>query len=300
MRLQKNLLKLPEDDRKESFKESNIEEYISNIFPKKYDEVFEKIKLSVFVNLAIKNLGADNYVTKDLFKSKSGMEAAEYLLENSVIKNKEDVERLAKSGAEAILNSDDIFIKFLLSTNEELEELNKLAKEANDTEDVFENLLGQLLFQVYGTSIPPDANFTLRITDGMLKNFEYNGTVSPLKTTFWGLYDRYYSYDKEYPWNLPERWLNPSKEFDLSTPFNFTSSHDAVGGSSGSPVINKNAEIVGLAFDGNFKSIIGDFIFIGEENRSVSVASEAIIEVLNNLYGYKNLAEELVKGKIAN
>ena len=292
-------LKLAEDEREESFRNLNIEKYISGLYPANYDELFEKIKLSVFVDLAIKNLGKDHFITKNLFAGKSGMEAADYILSESNLQSKKFAEEIAAKGAEAIYSSDDIFIKYVLSTKDELEKLNKLVKEANDTEDVYENLLGQLMYEVYGTSIPPDANFTLRITDGVLKDFDYNGTIAPLKTTFHGMYDRYYSFDKKYPWNLPERWQNPSKDFDLSTPFNFITTHDAVGGSSGSPVINKNAEVVGLSFDGNMDSIVGNFIYIEEENRSVAVTAEAIIEALNDLYGYKKLAEELVNGKLA-
>ncbi|MBU2492018.1 MAG: S46 family peptidase [Bacteroidetes bacterium] len=291
-------LNLPEEERLEAFKEDKLKEYISSIFPAKYDELFEKIKLSVFVNFAVKNLGNEHFITKDLFNGLNGMEAAEYLLKNSVLGNKESVIKLAEEGAEKILNSGDVFIKFITSTKDELKQLEKLETEAKNTEEVYENLLGQLLYEAYGTSIPPDANFTLRISDGVLKDFNYNGTKTPLKTTYFGLYDRYYSFEKEYPWNLPKKWQNPPMEFKLTTPFNFTSTQDIVGGNSGSAIINKNAEVVGLAFDGNINSIIGNFIYLEEENRCVAVTSEGMVEAFMNLYGYKKLASELINGQI--
>jgi hypothetical protein len=97
--------------------------------------------------------------------------------------------------------------------------------------------------------------FTLRITDCVMKGYEYNGTIAPNFTTFYGLYDRYYSHEKSYPWDISEKWKNPDEDFQMSTPFNFVATCDITGGASGSPVINQRAEVIGLAFDGNIESI---------------------------------------------
>ncbi len=158
--------------------------------------------------------------------------------------------------------------------------------------------LGEALFEVYGTSIPPDATFTLRITDGIVKGFDYNGTVAPPITTFYGMLDRYYSFNGEFPWNLDERWLDAPDEFDFATPFNFVSTNDVVGGNSGSPVINKDAEVVGVSFDGNIQSLAGDFIYDPEVNRSVGVHSAGMLEAIKDLYEFERLAEELESGGI--
>ncbi|MCB0751955.1 MAG: S46 family peptidase, partial [Ignavibacteriae bacterium] len=140
--------------------------------------------------------------------------------------------------------------------------------------------------------------FTLRLSDGVLESFDYNGTVAIEKTTFYGMYDRYYGSDQTYPWNLPERWQMPPAEFDLSTAYNFISTNDIVGGNSGSAVINKDAEVVGLAFDGNVHSIVGNFIYLPEDNRMVSVASQAIMESLDKVYKAERIVEELKTGKM--
>src|SRR5690606_30799189 len=113
-------------------------------------------------------------------------------------------------------------------------------------------------FKVFGDALPPDATFTLRISDGVVKGYDYNGTQAPVKTTFYGLYDRYYSNDGKFPWSLPERWLNPPADL-LKTPINFVCTADIVGGNSGSPIINMKNEAVGLAFDGNIESLPGKF-----------------------------------------
>ena len=168
----------------------------------------------------------------------------------------------------------------------------------NQKEAYYKSLLGNLVYEIYGVSIPPDATFTLRISDGVIATYDYNGTTAPPKTTFYGLYDRYYSYGKKYPWDLPERWLNPPPEFKMETPMNFVSTNDIIGGNSGSAVINTNAEIVGLAFDGNMESLPGDFIFTTEANRTVCVDSQGLLEAIKNMFKAKRLADEMENSKL--
>jgi hypothetical protein len=211
----------------------------------------------------------------------------------------EDVKSLVEKGPNAILSGDDPFIYFILNTESRFEELDARFHEILEIEEVYNQQLGKSLFEVYGTSIPPDATFTLRISDGVVAGFPYNGTVAPPFTTFYGLLDRYYSYDGEFPWTIDKKWLNTPPEFDLSTPMNFVCTADVTGGASGSPVINRQAEIVGVAFDGNIKSLPGDFIYQPEENRSVAVHSEGILEAIRDLYKVDRLAEELINGNIS-
>ncbi|MFI5238119.1 MAG: S46 family peptidase, partial [Ignavibacteriales bacterium] len=166
------------------------------------------------------------------------------------------------------------------------------------SEMTFNQKLGEALFEVYGTTIPPDATFTLRLSDGIVKGFNYNGTIAPPVTTFYGMLDRYYSFKGEFPWNLNKRWIDAPDEFDFSTPFNFVSTNDVVGGNSGSPVINKNAEVVGVSFDGNIQSLAGDFIYDPEVNRSVGVHSAGMLEAIKDMYEFERLAEELERGEL--
>jgi hypothetical protein len=171
-------------------------------------------------------------------------------------------------------------------------------RELVQKEEANVQLLGNLIYKIFGNSIPPDGNFTLRISDGVVKGFEYNGTIAPPITTFYGMYDRHYSFNATDPWKLPDRWLRPPKDFDLSTPINFVSTCDSYGGSSGSPAVNKNLEIIGINFDRNIDAMSRNFIYTPETGRNVMVHSAGIIEALQDMYKADRIVKELKTGKI--
>ncbi|MCX6152098.1 MAG: S46 family peptidase [Ignavibacteriales bacterium] len=293
-----NQLQKPENDRLPQYQAALLDSTIDSIFPKDFDKMYNDRLLKVHADIIIDNLGKDNELVQRLFGNKKGKEAADFILNKSKLVSKESLQEFLKNTPEQILNSDDPFIYFLLNTQDKLAECRAKVKELTNKEEVYNQKLGRAIFEVYGTSIPPDATFTLRIADGVVQGYDYNGTKAPAKTTFYGMYDRFYSFQEKYPWNLPERWKKPPAEFDISTPFNFISTNDIIGGNSGSPVINKNAEIVGLAFDGNMESLPGNFIFTTELNRCLSVASDGMMECIKNLYKATRLSDELKQGKI--
>ena len=123
-----------------------------------------------------------------------------------------------------------------------------------------------------------------------------NGTIAAPKTTMFGLYDRSASFDNKEPFNLPSRWAEGRDKLNLATPMNFVTTNDIIGGNSGSPVIDRDARIVGLIFDGNIESLVGDFVYDGERNRAVAVHTAAMTEALTKLYGAGKLVQELQDG----
>ncbi len=155
-------------------------------------------------------------------------------------------------------------------------------------------LMAQLQFEAFGSLIPPDANFNLRIADGLVKTYEYNGTKAPYMTTYYGLYDRYYSFNKGDAWRLPKRWEKPDPRL-LPIPMDFVSTNDIIGGNSGSPIINKKGEVVGLIFDGNMESLPGRYIYDDVYNRSVSVHIGGIYGAIKYIYKSKRIAAEMLK-----
>ncbi len=293
-----NQLMLPEEERSAAYKGEELETTIESIIPQDFDVHLNHLLLSKQIDRMITLLGEDNMLIEHMTGGRKGKEAADYMISNSSLTSKEKLKQLVDEGPEAILNSEDPFIYFVRNTDERKKEIQELQKEIASREANYVQQLGRALFEVYGTSIPPDATFTLRISDGVVEGFPYNGTYAPPLTTFHGMYDRYYGFGKEFPWSLPERWQNPPAEFNLETPFNFVSTNDIIGGNSGSPVINKDAQIVGLAFDGNIQSLPGSFIFTTEENRTVSVHSSGMVEAIQDLYKAKRISEELISGKL--
>ena len=153
--------------------------------------------------------------------------------------------------------------------------------------------LGKARFLVYGKDAYPDATFTLRLSYGTVDGYPYNGTIAPPFTTFYGLYDRAASFSNKPPFDLTPKQVAGRDKLDLSTPLDFVSTGDIIGGNSGSPVVNRDGELVGLIFDGNIESMAGDFVYDGSKNRAVAVHSSGMIEGLRKLYNAGALADEL-------
>lgn len=293
-----NQLKLHEDDREKKYKNENLETTIESIYPKAIDHKLQKKLLLVQVNLLTDNLDIDNKILNNVLDSRKGENAVSYLLSTSKLITKEDVKILADSGAETIINSDDPFINFMILTRDKLKRLNKVNSGFKKQDEINNQKLGEALYAVYGDTIPPDATSSLRIADGIVKGYDYNGTRAPYKTTFYGSLERYYSFNKKFPFNLPDYWEDLPDEFDLSTTLDFISTNDIIGGNSGSPVINTDAEIVGLAFDGNIESLPARYIYTTEANRTVSVSAVGMIEAIRDLYKAIRLSDEILNGSI--
>jgi hypothetical protein len=152
-------------------------------------------------------------------------------------------------------------------------------------------------FAAEGTSNYPDATFTLRLSYGTVRGYEEDGKQIPAFTNFEGLYQRAAEHENKPPFDLPRRWVDKKAALNLSTQFNFVSDADTIGGNSGSPVVNKAGEFVGIIFDGNIQSLVLDCIFSDKQARAVSVDSAAILEALRNIYDAAPLADELTAAK---
>jgi Peptidase S46 len=201
---------------------------------------------------------------------------------------------LAASGAAGVRVSTDPLV-VLARTADTFTRKNQKAIDDRVTsvETAAEEKIGRARFAVYGHAAYPDATFTLRLSYGQVRGYPMNGTMAPAKTTLFGLYDRSASFDNKAPFELPGRYTDRRAMLDLSTPMNFVSTNDIIGGNSGSPVVNRNGEFVGIIFDGNIESLVGRYVYSEDTNRAVAVHSAVILEALRKLYDAGSLAGEL-------
>ncbi|MBO0951516.1 S46 family peptidase [Fibrella forsythiae] len=244
-------------------------------------------------------LGSDDPYVKAALTGPNGQvrsprEAAAALLAATKLTSRSFVSMLMDGGAVALGSNNDPLLALGRIGGKRFLAVNTVVRDLTTRQQVLRSQLGRALYDTYGTAIPPDATFSLRINDGVVKGYPYNGTQAPIITTFSGLYDRNYSFGNKDPWKLPARWANPPAEL-LKQPMCFISTNDIIGGNSGSPIINKNREAIGLAFDGNMESLPGSFIFVPDANRTVSVHTGGIIAAMRYIYKADRLVQELTK-----
>ena len=255
---------------------------------------FEKLKLADSLGFMVELLGADNSLVKQVLDGKTPEARANVLIDGTKLADVEYRKELAKGGKEAIAASTDPMIVVARTIDAKAREARKrYESELTGVERTNYGKIARALFETEGTKLYPDATFTLRLSYGAVQGYTENGKKIAPFTTLGGLYFRADSFKQEFPYNLPPRWLEKKASLDLNTPFNFVSTNDIIGGNSGSPTINQNGELVGLIFDGNIQSLVGDFIYDESVNRAISVDSRGMLEVLKKVFGANDIVAEL-------
>jgi hypothetical protein len=243
---------------------------------------------------SLEELGPENAFVKAVLAGRSPKEAAAAIIGGTKLADPAVRKQLLDGGEAAVKQSTDPLIVMARAIDPILRDLNKtIEKEVTSVESAAREKIGQARFAAYGTSVYPDATFTLRLSYGKASGYPMNGTRAPYKTTFAGLYDRSTSFDGKPPFDLVTRFAEGRAKLDLSTPLDMVTTNDIIGGNSGSPVVNKAGELVGLIFDGNIESLVGRFVYDDTANRAVAVHSGAIVHVLRTIYGADALANEL-------
>ncbi len=260
-----------------------------------YDD-FEKFTLSDSLAFLREELGADDPIVKQVLSGRSPAERAVEIINGTKLKDPAFRKQLAAGGLKAIEESSDPMIRLALICDGRAREARKRYEiEVQSNERTNYAKIARALFEIEGDRLYPDATFTLRLSYGAVKGYEERGQwVAPF-TTLAGLYERADKFGHKPPYKLPLRWMEKKAALDLRVPFNFATTNDIIGGNSGSPVINRNAEIVGLIFDGNIYSLVGNFIYDQTQNRAVAVDSRGMIEALRKVYDAMELADELTR-----
>ncbi|HAC15599.1 MAG TPA: S46 family peptidase [Bacteroidetes bacterium] len=252
----------------------------------------DQFQLEQRINLFIDILGEDHEIVKAILDGGTAASVAEHIVSNSALSKAEGVPAIFETD---ILASEDPALKFARIISSEVFESQQTYAELSNRESELASQLGRAWFAVYDTDLPPDATFSLRISDGIVSGYNYNGTKAPYYTTFYGMYDRSASHYNDSQWTLPARWEKPSITMDLSTPLNFVSTNDIIGGNSGSPLVNSALEVVGLAFDSNVEGMgSSDFILDSTKARSVNVDVRGMLEALRNVYKSDRLVNEIL------
>ena len=260
----------------------------------------EKLKLADSLGFMVELLGADNPLVKQVLNGKSPEERANEIITGTKLKDPAYRKEVAAGGRKAIEESTDPMIVVARTIDAKAREVRKrYESEVIGVERANYAKIARARFDTEGTKLYPDATFTLRLSYGAVEGYTENGKKVAPFTTLGGLFARADQFKHKFPHVLPPRWMEKKSSLNLNTPFNFVSTNDIIGGNSGSPTINQNGELVGLIFDGNIQSLIGDFIYDQSVNRAISVDSRGMLEILKNVFDAKHIATELTANQIS-
>ncbi|PYU94252.1 MAG: hypothetical protein DMG25_07200 [Acidobacteria bacterium] len=288
-------VKKPDGKRLDGYHDSELESLRFRLFsPAPVYPRLEEALLADSLQESLEELGADDPFVRAALDGRTPKEAAQEVISRTKMGNPDFRVSLVEGGEAAVAASADPLIVMARRIDPVAREIRKWVDDnVESVETTAGEKIGKARFAAYGKSTYPDATFTLRLSYGTVKGYPMNGTEAPPKTTLYGLYDRADSFGLKPPFDLPQRYLDRRGALELSTPINFVSTCDIIGGNSGSPVINRNAELVGLIFDGNIESLVGDYVYNIENNRAVAVHTGAMTEALRKLYDAGALADEL-------
>ena len=285
----------PNNERFQEFRDSNRESLELELFSTEpiYDDV-ELLTLTDSLTDLCNAFGAQQpLIQKTVLGDKSPHDRAFELIKATQLRDVAIRKKLYAGGKAAVDAAHDPMIDLARA----IDSTARAAKKTFETQEEIKHQayaeIAKARFAIEGTSNYPDATFTLRLSYGTVRGYQENGKQVPAFTNFQGMFERATEHGNKAPFDLPQRWIDKKEKLGLTTPYNFVSDADIIGGSSGSPVVNKAGEFVGIIFDGNIQSLVLDCIFTDNQARAVSVDSAAIIEVLRNVYNAGDLVDEL-------
>jgi len=286
----------PNAERLREYRTSNRDSLLQQLFSDAplYDDL-ETLALADSLSLYAELVGMQDPLLQKVLAGKSPQQRAAELVAGSQLQSVAVRKQFAEGGANGVGATQDPMILVARLVDAAAREIRKRYEEqVEEPQRQAYARLADVRFRLLGTDTYPDATFTLRLSLGVVKGFtDDQGQDIPAWTTIGGTYQRADEHDHQPPFALPQSWLDRKDRLELATPFNFICTNDIIGGNSGSPVVNRNGEFVGVIFDGNLPSLIWDFIFTEEQGRSVAVDSRAIVESLRKIYDAGSLADEL-------
>lgn len=289
----------PNGERLEEYRESSRASFENGLFAEHpiYADL-ETLKLGDSLTWLAEQFGFTNALVQQVLAGKSPRGRASELVRGCELAAANSRKNLYRQGLEGIRESKDSMIVLAQMVDPQSRAVRSLLEAPREAIRQAHSQLGKARFAVSGGTDYPDATSSLRLAFGAVKGYEENGRHVPFQTTFGGLFERAALQNNRPPFDLPPRWAGGRKKLNPATPFNFVCTADIIGGNSGSPVVNRAGEFVGIIFDGNIQSLTADIQYTEEQSRALSVHSSAIVEALDKLYSARNLARELLgKGR---
>jgi Peptidase S46 len=289
----------PNNERFQEFRDSNRESLELELFSAEpiYDDVELLTLTDSLTDLANAFGGQNPLVQKTVLGDKSPHDRAFELIKGTQLRDIAVRKKLYAGDKAALDAARDPMIDLARTIDSTARQAKKTLETQEEIKQQAYADIAKARFAIEGASNYPDATFTLRLSYGTVRGYEENGKQIPAFTNFQGLFDRSAEHQNKEPFDLPQRWFDKKEKLALTTPYNFVSDADIIGGSSGSPVVNKAGEFVGIIFDGNIQSLVLDCIFTDKQARAISVDSAAIIEALRNVYDAQPLVDELLSAK---
>jgi len=287
-------LEKPNEQRFKEYRDANLpSQRFQLLSPAPIYPALEEAVIAARLETCLDSLGAQDAWVKAALDGKSPKVVAHELAQ-SQLGDVAGRKRLLEGGRAAVEASTDPVIAFARRTDPAYRDERKWYEDNVESVEALEGTkIAKAVFALNGRDTYPDATGTLRLSYGKAAGYEELGTRVPWQTRFYGLYDRARSFGMKSPYDLPQKITGVEKTFDLTTPFDFASTNDIIGGNSGSPVLDRDGRYVGLVFDGNIQSFAWEFGYTDRQARCVSVDSRAIIESLRHIYGMASLADEI-------
>ncbi|MFT3882681.1 MAG: S46 family peptidase [Gemmatales bacterium] len=258
-------------------------------------ENLEVVQLADSLGMMIELAGVDHPLVKKILAGKSPQARAAELVRGSKLNQVSERKKLFEGGKDAVAASSDPMIALAKLVDDEARKVRKSFEEkVEEPQRQAYGKMAKARFAVQGTGVYPDATFTLRLAFGQIKGFEENGVQVPAFTTLGGAFERSKAQGGQDPFKLPESWIKAKDRMKLDTPFNFVSTADIIGGNSGSPVVDRKGEFVGIIFDGNIQSLVLDYAYSDVIARAVSVDCRGIMEALRSVYSADALIGEIL------
>jgi Peptidase S46 len=286
----------PDGERLREYRSSGMKSLEMSLFSEApIYESLEVVQLADSLGMMIEIAGMDHPLVKKILAGKSPQARAAELVHGSKLNQVSERKKLFEGGKDAVAASTDPMIALAKLVDDEARKVRKVYEEkVEEPQRQAYGKMAKARFAVQGTGVYPDATFTLRLAFGQIKGFEENGQKVAPFTTLNGAFERSKAQGGQDPFKLPESWIKAKDRMKLDTPFNFVSTADIIGGNSGSPVVDRKGEFVGIIFDGNIQSLVLDYAYEDTIARAVSVDCRGIIESLKSVYGVEALVGEIL------